>query len=552
MKKPPEDVKLSRDEGEGLIERLEADRLSAEDRRVLVKLVQLYFWLTLALRETKISLKRLKLALFGKSQRERSGDQAKKDSGGGAGTGGAGAAGSASRTHAGTAAAGDNGSGNRQGHGRASADTYSGAERVVCRHEELAAGQRCPACGRGSLYRLPAGVEIRLDGQALLSAVRYELEKLRCSACGEIFTAPLPAAAGEAKYSARARAVVALGRYYLGLPFYRLEGFQALVGVPVADATLWEQAERVADCAWPVFDQLKYRAAQSEVIFQDDTPARILTLIRQNRQVAEGQSAGGSATSRVGIYTTGLVAQDGERRIVLYLSGRAHAGENLAALLAQRQPGLDKPIVMSDALSANALDDETVLIRCHCLAHGYRQFSDIEEVFPVECRRVLDALKAVFEHEALTREPALSAEQRLAYHQTHSGPILAALKSWLEQQLAERLVEPNSSLGKAFFYLLKRWESLTRFLALPNAPLDSNTVERALKLMIRQRNNSLFFASAHSAYVAGVLTSLIATCAEAGVNALSYLVALQEHRSQVFAHPSGWLPWNYTEQLAPG
>jgi hypothetical protein len=74
---------------------------------------------------------------------------------------------------------------------------------------------------------------------------------------------------------------------------------------------------------------------------------------------------------------------------------------------------------------------------------------------------------------------------------------------------------------------------------------------RALKLMIRQRRNSLFYASTHSAYVASILTSVIATCAQAGINALAYLVALQEHRSEVFRNPSAWLPWNYTEQLVP-
>jgi transposase len=121
------------------------------------------------------------------------------------------------------------------------------------------------------LYPLPAGVEIRIDGNALLSAIRYEVEKLRCSACGEVFTAPTPAASGPDKYSPTARAVIALGRYYLGLPFYRIEQYQALVGVPVADATLWDLAEQVADSAWPVFEALWALAAQGEVIFQDDT-----------------------------------------------------------------------------------------------------------------------------------------------------------------------------------------------------------------------------------------------------------------------------------------
>jgi len=63
--------------------------------------------------------------------------------------------------------------------------------------------------------------------------------------------------------------------------------------------------------------------------------------------------------------------------------------------------------------------------------------------------------------------------------------------------------------------------------------------------VIRQRNNSLFYASEHSAYIASALTSLIATCIEAGVNALEYLVALQGQRSAVFQNPAAWLPWNY-------
>ena len=126
----------------------------------------------------------------------------------------------------------------------------------------------------------------------------------------------------------------------------------------------------------------------------------------------------------------------------------------------------------------------------------------------------IEDLDTVFAYEATTREQGLAAAERLAYHQEHSGPIMEKLKAWLEGQVHERLVEPNSSLGKAFQYLLNHWHTLTQFLRVPGAPLDNNTVERALKLMIRQRRNSLFYASTHSAYVASVLTSVIATCAQ--------------------------------------
>src|SRR5512143_3297190 len=65
MKAPPEDVRLSREDGEALIARLQADTLTGDDRRLLVKLIRIYFWFTFALSETKISLKRLKRTLFG-------------------------------------------------------------------------------------------------------------------------------------------------------------------------------------------------------------------------------------------------------------------------------------------------------------------------------------------------------------------------------------------------------------------------------------------------------------------------------------------------------
>jgi hypothetical protein len=164
---------------------------------------------------------------------------------------------------------------------------------------------------------------------------------------------------------------------------------------------------------------------------------------------------------------------------------------------------------------------------------------------------VVQALKLVFEHEAEVRDKQLSAQERLAYHQAYSGPIMTRLKTWLEQQTSEQLVEPNSSLGKAIAYLLGPWETLTRFLTVPGAPLDNNTAERALKLCIRQRKNSLFYATEHSAYLASLLTSVIATCLQAGVNALDYLVAVQEHRHEVFAKPGAWLPWNYPAALVP-
>ena len=79
--------------------------------------------------------------------------------------------------------------------------------------------------------------------------------------------------------------------------------------------------------------------------------------------------------------------------------------------------------------------DESLVIRCHCLAHGRRQFSDIEEVFPSECRVVMDVIKQVFDHDEEARDQRMGPEARLAYHQAYSQPLMDDLKAWLDKQL---------------------------------------------------------------------------------------------------------------------
>jgi len=130
---------------------------------------------------------------------------------------------------------------------------------------------------------------------------------------------------------------------------------------------------------------------------------------------------------------------------------------------------------------------------------------------------VVEALKSGYEHDEEARDHQLSAQERLAYHQPYSAPILPTRKSWLEQQTEERRVEPTSSLGKAIAYLLGHGATLTRFVTVPGAPLANKVAERARKLCRRQRKNSLFYATEHSAYIASLLTSVIGhLCASGG------------------------------------
>ena len=175
---------------------------------------------------------------------------------------------------------------------------------------------------------------------------------------------------------------------------------------------------------------------------------------------------------------------------------------------------------------------------------------DLYDRFPDECRHVIEAFKVIYYNDKVAREEDLSAEDRLAYHQTHSKPTMDNLQVWLQRQLDEQRVEPNSALGEAINYLLKRWEPLTLFLRKAGAPLDNNICERALKKAILHRKNSMFYKTRNGARVGDIYMSLIYTCELNQANALDYLNQLQLNAPDVAQQPDRWMPWNYRDQLA--
>jgi hypothetical protein len=328
--------------------------------------------------------------------------------------------------------------------------------------------------------------------------------------------------------------MIALLHYGAAMPFNRLARLQALQGVPLPAATQFERAELVANDAFPVLLELERQAAKSDLLHTDDTTVRILSLIKENKQLSE--------TDRRGIYTTGIGARSAEFDIVLYCSGRRYSGENLSQLLKRRPDDLTEPTVMADAENKNwAGDYKAVLAKC--LSHGRRQFVDCEPAFPAECGHVLDELGKVYIIDAQTR--MMTKAERLAYHQQHSRPIMDQLKEWIDDMLDKHKAEPSSSLGKALKYMRKHWPELTQFLKTEGCPLDNNYIERALRKAVLLRKNSLFFKTEHGAAIGDVLLSIIETCAINGINPFDYLVTLVKNKKAVRAHPELWLPWNY-------
>ena len=333
--------------------------------------------------------------------------------------------------------------------------------------------------------------------------------------------------------------MIAQLKYGSGTPFYRLEQLEGQLGIPLAAATQWGIVEEAAELVKPARDELIRQAAQGEVVHNDDTSMRVLRLARE------------PSDQRTGVFTSGVVSIGQGWKVALYFTGRQHAGENIADVLKRRAAELPAPIQMCDALSRNVpkLANGVEILLAHCLAHGRRQFVEVAANFPDECRYVLEMLGQVYGHDAEARERGLTMEQRLRFHQTHSGPVMEQLHGWLEAQFAERRTEPNSGLGKAITYLLRHWQPLTLFLRQAGAPLDNNIVERTLKRAVLHRKNALFYRTLNGAQVGDLFMTLIHTCQLCGANSFDYLTELQRHAKELAANPAEWMPWNFRETL---
>jgi hypothetical protein len=69
------------------------------------------------------------------------------------------------------------------------------------RAREAGLRRSVPGCEKGRVYeQQDPPVLVRIVGQAPLAATVYELQRLRCNLCGEIYTAEAPEGVGEEKY----------------------------------------------------------------------------------------------------------------------------------------------------------------------------------------------------------------------------------------------------------------------------------------------------------------------------------------------------------------
>ena len=251
-------------------------------------------------------------------------------------------------------------------------------------------------------------------------------------------------------------------------------------------------------------------------------------------------------SKRKGVFTTGIVSKAADKEIVLYFTGNKHAGENFEKILEMRPAELPLIIQMSDALSRNIPKSSTV--ESFCNVHARRNFLDAEGDYQREVKFIKHLYSKIFAVEKECKEKKLNWKDRLKCHQKKSVRVLNRLRRWCLKQLYLKRVDPQDSLGQAIQYLLNHWKRLTAFARIEGAPIENNEAERALKLKILERKNSLFYRSTLGAFVGDIISSIIATSKKSNVNALDWMTAIHKNQIEVKNNPEAWLPWAWNER----
>lgn len=570
----PENIPMTEAELSSLLDRVKSKTLQEEDYALVEKLIHFVVWMQMKLTSARMTMNKFKAMIFGcKTEKHKKKDKGDKNTdkeeiaaadevtaatsqdataeGSNRGELSAQETQALSQENLGASNDADGSTPGvpiepkkKKGHGRVAADEYTPDDLVEVEFEldELKPGDPCPTQCGGRVYTIPItpGGIIRIYGQSNARVVSYQVHRVRCNLCKDTFTPKMPKEFTDEKYDPHFKAIMVMEKYFLATPFYRQARYQLMQNIRLAPSTQWELSEDVANCSYPVFYVLEERMANGDGIEHDDTHLKILDVMKDNQKNPDKK--------RTGMYTTGIRGMADGNPVCLYYSGIRHGGENVGNLLSKRDKSLPPIRQMCDALAANVAKEYKTIL-CNCLAHGRRKFKEIEADFPEECDYILEQLGIVYKNDANAKALNLSAEERLAYHQEYSLPVMNDLWAWMKKQCDEKLVEPNSGLGQAIKYMQNHWEKLTRFLSVAGALLDNNLVEQALKLIIRIRKNAMFHKTEHGAFVAALLVSLVATCELNKKNPIHYLTELQKNKSAVFKQPHLWLPWNYESTL---
>jgi len=305
-----------------------------------------------------------------------------------------------------------------------------------------------------------------------------------------------------------------IDKFVYHLPLYRQHQRLEASGIHLSRQTLTNFVTRAVTLLEPVYYALFSSVLGSKVLAMDETP------IKAGRET-KGKLHQGYFWPLYG---------DNDEVAFPYSKSRAHAtvkeilGEFCGTLLTDGYEAYDRYA----AREAN-------VVLAQCWAHTRRNFVEASADEAVLCNTALDFIGKLYENEEHIRRKMLQGEEKLLFRAEKSKPIVDNFFVWLKETFRKRLLLNSSPFTKAASYAIERQSGLSVFLADPNVQIDTNHLERALRVIPMGRKNWLFCWTELGAEVTGKIQSLLVTCKLHGVDPYSYLVDVLQ---RIDSHPA--------------
>lgn len=398
--------------------------------------------------------------------------------------------------------------------------------RVEVRHELVSC--TCPDCGLGLT---PMGEEVseQLDIIPAQFFVRRHIRpKYSCRHCETVHTAPMPAQPIERGLAAPALLAHVLGSKYLDhQPLYRQEQAYARDGVVLPRSTMAGWLGQLEVLFEPLVERLATHVLAGPVVHADETPVPVL-------QPGNGRTA----TGYLWAYRTGPWHPI---QAVVFNFAMSRAQATPARFLQDYQG-----ILQVDGYAGyNEVLRRDGVIEAGCMAHARRKYVEVWETTKSPAAQTAIAeIARLYAIESEVKD--LTVEQRQGERQARAGPILDALRQWLEATHAK--IAHNSALGKAIQYSLNRWKALVLYVEDGRINIDNNPVENAIRGIALGRKNFLFCGSEGGGHRAALMYSLIESAKLNGINPNAYLLdVLTKLPTAKRDDLDALMPWNFAK-----
>ena len=126
-----------------------------------------------------------------------------------------------------------------------------------------------------------------------------------------------------------------------------------------------------------------------------------------------------------------------------------------------------------------------------CWSHTRRTFERAKDSEPEAAAEALALIGAMYAHEKQIRADALTGEDKCAYRQTHTRPVVETFWRWCREQCHRPELLPKSPLAKALNYAQERRPGLEVFLDDPAVAIDTNHLYADNRFMPILRPKSL-------------------------------------------------------------